>query len=790
MYFFLFRKRNKFFKSAKRSFQYTLFAIKLPHSDSKKDSDKRYISEKISIAEDFLNSLSGLKVPIILEISKENIGGEISFYIAIPKELISFIENQLTSFYPDIIINKVEDYNIFNPEGKNSFVFLKQKKNRSIPIKTYKELEVDSIASILNSFSKLKEKGEGLSFQIILKPAPGSIKRGIIQEIIGVKKGEVSEGRGELRVIARGFKEAIQGLGASEEPKQEKPRQVNEELLKSLQEKIAKTLFFANIRILSSAENELRAKEILNGMLGSFQQFSSPTRNSFVGTKPKNIRKFVFNYIFRVFNRQEASVFNSEELASLWHFPIQEKSAPQTKWAGSKQVAPPLELPNEGIVIGKSIFREEEKLFRIKSEDRMRHFYIIGQTGSGKSYMMTNMIIQDIKNGEGVCVIDPHGDLVEDILGYIPKERKDDVIFFNPTDLKKPLGLNMLEYDFNKPEQKSMIINELWDIFNKLYDMKQAGGPVFEQYMRNALLLVMSDKDEIGTLFDVQRVFVDDEYRARKLKKCKDPIVVEFWKKQAEKATGEHSLKDMSGYITSKFASFTSNDYMRPIIAQRKSAFNFREIMDNKKILLVSLPIGGIGDFNVSLLGLIFAGRIRMAAMSRIDIPPEQRTDFYLYMDEFQNFTTPSISSILAEARKYRLGLIMAHQYISQLDEKIREAVMGNVGTLVSFRIDIKDAEFLEKKFAPVFDFSDLIKLNNYNGITRTLSDNQPLNPFNFQTIEREKGDTELAKELIKMSQDKYGKDREEVEEDLLKRYVEEPDDEDDEDDDYNEDDY
>ena len=348
-------------------------------------------------------------------------------------------------------------------------------------------------------------------------------------------------------------------------------------------------------------------------------------------------------------------------------------------------------------------FSRENKTIRLSDDDRRRHLYVIGQTGVGKSVMIENLAVEDIKRGKGVCFIDPHGDAVEKILSLIPKGRVDDVIVFDPGDIWRPIGFNILEYDFDKPEQKTFIINEMVGILDRLYDLKTTGGPMFEQYLRNALLLLMEDApNEPATLVEVPRIFSDAAFRDRKLARITNPVVVDFWEKEATKA-GEAALANMTPYITSKFNNFIANDYVRPIIGQVKSAFNFRQAIDEGKILLVNLSKGRIGDINANLLGMIIVGKILMAALSRVDIEQEKRRDFSLFMDEFQNISTDSIATILSEARKYRLNLVIAHQFIAQLNEKIRDAVFGNVGSMAAFRVGAEDAEFLIKYFAPVF---------------------------------------------------------------------------------------
>jgi type IV secretory pathway TraG/TraD family ATPase VirD4 len=464
-------------------------------------------------------------------------------------------------------------------------------------------------------------------------------------------------------------------------------------------------------------------------------------------------------------------ILNSEEIASFYHFPISSTQTPRVNWLKFKEAPPPSDLPAEGLLIGESVFRGEKRPIRITDEDRRRHIYIVGQTGTGKSVFINNCVIQDIKAGKGVAIIDPHGDLAEKALGNIPSERMEDVIYFNPADIARPLGLNMLEYNFDRPEEKTFIVNEMQSIFDKLFD-QESMGPMFQQYMRNALLLLMEDApNEPATLVEVPRIFTDAEFRKRKLARIKNPVVIDFWEKEAVKAGGEASLANMTPYITSKFGNFISNDYLRPIIGQPKSAFNFREIMDSGKILIINLSKGKIGDINANLLGMVITGKLLMAALSRVDIADEKaRKDFYLYIDEFQNFTTDSISTILSEARKYRLNLTIAHQFVAQLTEKIRDSVFGNVGAQIVFRVGMQDAEFLIKQFEPVFDTNDLINIPNLNAYAKILIYGQPAKPFNFSEGFPPKGDPMLIEKLKEFSREKYGMARDTVETDIYKR--------------------
>ncbi|OGI21363.1 MAG: hypothetical protein A2808_01360 [Candidatus Moranbacteria bacterium RIFCSPHIGHO2_01_FULL_55_24] len=422
------------------------------------------------------------------------------------------------------------------------------------------------------------------------------------------------------------------------------------------------------------------------------------------------------------------------------------------------------------MLLGFNDYRGTETEIRITDADRRRHMYVVGQTGVGKSNFLQEMAKKDARAGKGFCFIDPHGDAIEDILASIPKERAEDVIVFDPADTGKPLGMNMLEYDPAHPEQKTFVINEMIGIFDQLYDMKATGGPMFEQYMRNAMLLVMEHPESGSTLMEIPKVLADENFRRMKLSHCENPIVRDFWQKEAEKAGGEAALANMVPYITSKLTAFISNDLMRPIIAQQKSAFNFRDVMDQKKILLVNLSKGRLGEINARLLGMIIVGKILMAALSRVDMPEEERSDFYLYLDEFQNVTTTSIAQILSEARKYRLVLVLAHQFIGQLKEEISKAVFGNVGSLISFRVGPDDAEFLEKQFAPVFSAQDLVNVDNYRCFVRLLLNNELTKPFNMKTYPPSNGNQEVANALKELSRLRYGRDASIVKSEILER--------------------
>ncbi|HEX5774963.1 MAG TPA: TraM recognition domain-containing protein, partial [Candidatus Paceibacterota bacterium] len=395
------------------------------------------------------------------------------------------------------------------------------------------------------------------------------------------------------------------------------------------------------------------------------------------------------------------------------------------------------------------------------------------QTGTGKTSFMKTLIEQDIKAGKGVCFIDPHGSDILQVLASVPPERYEDVIYFDPAHLDRPFGLNLLEYDPSHPEQKTFIVNELLAIFRRLYgDVPESMGPAFEQYFRNAALLVMEDPASGSTLMDIGRVLSNTEFRNLKLAKSGNPVVNQFWREIATQAEGEASLANIVPYITNKFDDFTANDFMRPIIGQQESSFRFRDVIDSKKILLVNLSKGRLGERNANLLGLILVGKLFMAALSRADDPRADSPPFYLYIDEFQNITTDSIPGILSEARKYKLSLTIAHQFLSQVDEKIRNAVFGNVGSMAVFRVGEEDAEFFEKQFAPVFKAGDFVNIENYHAYVRLLAGGVPQRPFSLRLLPPSAGTPEQIDDLRELSYLTYGRDRATIESAIQSRYL------------------
>lgn len=751
--------------------------------------------EEIGAMEQLLSTLSKIKINksflgrffydapcVSFEIANPSNSEEIFFYVAIAKKFRDTIEKQIHSYFPNASIEKVSDYTIFSPGSFTASAILELKNKYALPIKTYRNMNVDPLNEISNSLSKFKTEEEGAAIQLVISPARGGWQilgrtiahkmqqgkrlRDVHNDSFILKMGEeVSKGAGDLIGSVMASNKKVDNLERRENIQLTPEEQ---ELIKSIENKSSKAGFNVNIRLLTSADSQSRAEEILAQIENSFSQFENHGVNYFKVKKRVKSKNTSFDYIFRNFSQENSIILNTEEIASIFHFPISTTQTPKIKWLKAGAAPPPISIPAEGILLGYNDYRGEKTDIRLSDGDRRRHLYTIGQTGVGKSSFLQEMAKQDVKNGKGVCFIDPHGDAIEDILASVPKERAEDVIIFNPADSERPLGLNMLEYD--RPEEKSFVINEMISIFDKLYDLKQTGGPMFEQYARNAMLLVMEHPESGSTLMEIPKVLADEEFRRMKLSHCNNPVVKDFWIKEAEKAGGEAALANMVPYITSKLTTFISNDMMRPIIAQQKSALNFRKIMDEGKILLINLSKGRIGEINSHLLGMVIVGKILMAALSRVDMPENERRDFYLYIDEFQNVTTDSISQILSEARKYKLNLIIAHQFIGQLSEEISKAVFGNVGSMCVFRVGPEDAQFLEKQFEPIFTASDLINVNNYSNFAKLLINNDTTKPFNMNVYPPSVGNSEIPKYLKEMSRLKYGRDVNLVNREIMER--------------------
>jgi hypothetical protein len=779
-------------KDLSKELRMTVFEVTLPFAGAQEGAPEASFHDVMNAMERFYVGMipaEGAKLsqfgPIALELALSNFSNDIVFYMSVEEHMKDLFVKQLLGSFPMAKIEESPaDFNVFNEFGTSTASYGEVIGKFVYPIQLMDDGEKDPLTTIINAFTKIERDGEGAAVQIILYPETGNLiekmKFAMNQMRQGVPPSRatnipLSLGGGIAKTFTEFFHTELKG-----DKKDDNNAKDSDAISKAtalIEEKLKSSLVRANMRIVASAGTIDRANAIRTSIEAAFSQFNRPQG---AGIKFTQVEKGKLDELFHRFTYREVSdddalVFNTKELSCLYHLPlaVSQKDAPQLRTVKASSAPAPADLPHEGTLIGINKYRGEAREVRLTKADRLRHLYVIGQTGTGKSVFLKSLILQDVIAGNGACFIDPHGSDVQDVLAAIPKERLDDVIYFDPSYMERPYALNMLEFDPAHPEQKIFVVNEMFAIFRKLYSSSpESMGPAFEQYFRNATMLVMDDPESGNTLLDIPRVLADANFRNMKLARCKNPLVVQFWRDIATKTSGESGLQNMIPYITNKFDVFIQNDIMRPIIAQEKSSFNFREIMDQKKILLVNLSKGKLGEMNANLLGLIIIGKFLMAAMSRVDSFGTKLPDFYLYVDEFQNVATPSISAILSEARKYGLSLNLAHQFIAQLPEDIKGAVFGNVGNMVTFRVGTEDAEFLASQYAPIFKASDIMKIENLNAYAKILVDGKPVPPFNIALQFPPKGHPEMLEQLRNLSYLKYGRDRATVEEGIMKRYM------------------
>ncbi len=708
--------------------------------------------------------------------------GFVYLYAAVPVSLVEVVKQAIISAYPTARMEEVAEHNIFSPVGKLSGTVggeLSLKEPFAYPIATFQDIKRDTMESVLNALSTL-EKEDGAGIQILIRPADPNWAKTAKSVADEKRKGESKKSGGELaffwlKQIAMAFVKPPEDSGGSDKPDLSNMEQAT---LDAIDEKTRHPGYEVLIRVVASSNITQRSQAILANVVATFALFDAPGKNGFEFTPARDVDRFVTAYIMRFFPQTtNKNVLNSVELATLFHFPDQRNTpTSQLERQSSKQVDGPRNIPEEGMLLGYNIFRGVKKAIRLSLGDRQRHMYVVGQTGTGKSTFLENLALQDMLAGEGFAFVDPHGDTAEKLLAMVPRERTEDVIYFSPADMDYPMGLNLFEA--SSPEQKDFLIQEAINMLYKLYDPQHQGiiGPRYEHWFRNAALTLMADPKG-ATFIDIPKVFTDNKYAKQKLKFVKDQTVLDFWNKEMAQ-TSDYHKSEVLGWFVSKFGAFLSNEMMRNIIGQNKSALNLREIMDNKKILLVNLSKGKTGDLNSKLLGMIFVMQFQAAAMSRANIPESERKDFCLYVDEFQNFSTESFATIMSEARKYHLNLIVANQFTTQLSEEIRDAVFGNMGTIVSFRVGQNDVDALTRYFQPLFDGEDLLRVPNFNTVVRTLVHGVPTQPFSMATLPPlGNPNLQLAEALKQLSAAKYGRPRAVVEKEIFARLatIEEP---------------
>ena len=774
--------------------------ILLPRSDSKVDQEKRTekdFKEKVAVMEQLYRALWEVQnltiwqqlhywffryITISFEMYAQK--NQLTFYVVTQPDLASVVEKQITAFYPSAEVTIVKKTPDIWPKGSKMTAYnMIPGKSYMFPLRSYEQMQDDPLNGLANVISKLDE-GEVAGIQMVLMPSSSARWSRRTRQYASERfKGKSESPLRHVPVL--GTLLSIFGTvassmdtaapGASRGDAFVRMIQPEEELYKRMGEKAGMSFYFASIRVAGAGKTWRRSLEITNNLQVAFNAFKD-----IYGNYLCNRRMFIDFFplvwsapiIYKLWQRRlngflhSRSLLVEKELAGLFHFPDSRyNKIPIIEWISYRVLPPPPDAPAEGIVIGINKFRAQETPIRFLPTDRTRHHYIIGKSGTGKSALLSWMSRQDIKNNEGICIVDPHGDLVEDALAHTPKERAKDIIVFDPADMERPMGLNLLEA--KTPEEKDRAALDAMEIFIKLFG-NEIFGPRIQHYFRNGCLTLMDDEEEGATLIDVPRMFVDDEFQHYKVAKCKNPVVRSFWEHEIAK-TGAREKEEMIPYFSAKFGPFITNTTMRNIIGQPKSAFNIREVMDSGKVLLVNLSKGKIGDINAQLLGLIFVNKVNMAALSRADMLRDKRRRFYLYVDEFQNFVTDAFATILSEARKYELGLIMAHQYIGQLvgktsaygesSTKMRDAVFGNVGTISSFKIGAEDAEYMAKEYAPELSEQDVIGIPNFNCYNKLSINNVPSRPFSMATIWDESDRNEELAGLIKeYSRMKYGR--------------------------------
>ena len=790
--FIVYRNSMREAKNYERGLKMVPILIHLPPASDDIDGggrDKRDLTEEVlsqaqvmyniiasTSTKGFMSRIYGQRHVSFEIVARE---GLVYYYAVVPTVLTDTVRQAIAAAYPSARLEEVSEHSVFSKVGKASGTIggeFTLRKEFIYPISTYMESKRDASRALLNAVSSAGRE-DGVGIQFLIRPAYEKwTKRSIsAAEQIVKNKGE-KKSSGGSGLSARDVMQALWKPPEASDKKEfqaEKPLSAVEQAkVDAIQEKIRYPGYEVMIRVVVSSNTAARSQVLLKNIVAAFALFDSPSFNGFKFHLTKNVDELATAFIFRFFPQANSrDILNSVELATLFHLPDQ-NSIPtsQVKRQMSKQVDGPTEVMETGLLLGYNEFRGVRKPIRLADKDRRRHIHIIGQTGVGKSVLQENLAYQDMLAGRGFALVDPHGDLAEALLAKVPRDRVEDIVYFDPGDMSNPIGLNMFEFDH--PDQKDFLVQEAINMLYGLYDPGHTGivGPRLEHIFRNCALLLMADPAG-GTFVDVPKLLVDEQFRNAKLKYVTDRQVLDFWTKEFPASQRSNEAGDLISWVISKFGPFISNDAMRNIIGQTKSGFNFPEIMNNNKILLVNLSKGKMGDLNSKLLGIIFVMKFQAAAMARANIPEHERKDFTLYVDEFQNFATDSFETILSEARKYRLSLVLANQFMTQLKEELREAILGNVGTTITGRIGTTDAEIMVKRYTPVFTAEDLTKLPNFESVCVAQINGTPSAPFSMAWIPpMGEPNQQLSDALKKLSAAKYGRPRDQVERDISAR--------------------
>lgn len=794
-----YRKKARAEKNYERALKMVQIMIHLPPSSEDKDVGSRDIrdvtDETISQAQTMYNVIASTATKgfhsrlygqrhISFEIVAND--GLIHYYAAVPYVLLDSVKQAIMAAYPTARLEEVPEINLFSRAGRVSGTLggeLVLSKPYVFPLATYKDTKRDATGAILNALT-MATRGEGVGVQILLRPARDDWARKIDEQVQDIKDGKKGASSGRRSGVDWSyFGQILEALwkppvGSDKSDIKDTPTVsgTDQAKIEAMEEKARHSGYEVMIRLVASSASSARSQALLTSLISVFSLFSSPVGNSFKFEPARDIKEFITSYIMRFFPPERSSdILNTVELASIFHLPSQTNiPSAQVERQTFKEVDGPTQPMTEGLLLGYNVFRGVKKPIRLSENDRRRHVYVMGSTGMGKSVFLENLALQDMVAGKGFAFVDPHGDSAEKLLQMVPRERINDVIYFNPADMDNPIGMNLFEIDPHDPDPertKDYIISETMNMLYSLYDPNRQGivGPRMANIVRNAALLLM-DSPEGGTFMDIPKVLVDPEFTKPRIKYLKSQRAIDFWTKEWPQAQRSNDAGEVTSWVVSKWADF-ENTMMTNILGQLHSSLNLREIMDNKKILLVNLSKGSLGELPAKLLGMVFVMKFQAAAMSRANIPESQREDFCLYVDEFQNFATDSFESILSEARKYRLNLVVANQFMGQLIDKIRGAIMGNVGTYIIGRCGTDDVEEIVKMFQPVFQTEDLLYMPNYTAAVKMLINGAPTPPFSM-SLPAPMGhpNKELGESLKKLSAGKYGRPRQQVEAEIRSR--------------------
>ena len=751
----------------------TLLVLEIPRANDKSElAAEQLFASLHGILRDKkeLRVSGGKQEHLSFEIASVN--GQIRFYAWVPKTLQSFVEGQIYAQYPTVQIYQAEeDYT--EHERNHSVVYsteLATTASEFLPIRTFQNFEVDPLAGITGTLAKLESTGEELWIQVLVRPIADDWHSFSDRWISSIRNGSFSVfGKGGGLQWLAGLVEALWQPPEQGDAKDGAKKELSERdktRIAEAEKKATKMGYQVKIRLAYLGESQSSAKLHMQALVGTFKQFNSTNLNGFKSSRANYGKEFLEPYRRRAFS-EDGFILNIEELASVYHLPHTNVETPNIVWASSKTAEPPAKLPiitgndlsdDQISAFGVTNFRGINHQFGMLRYDRSRHVYIIGQTGAGKSGLLELFALSDVFHHQGYAIIDPHGDFAINNMKFIPGSRVKDVIYFNPADTAYPLGFNPLEV--TDPSQKTNISSEVIGVLKRMFG--ESWGPRLEYILRYTILALLDRPDT--TMLDITRMLTDKKFRKETLSYCTDTVVMQFWNIEFASWTDKFQAEAIAP-VLNKVGAFTANPIIRNIIGQPKSTFNIREIMDSGKVLIVNLSKGLIGEDNAAILGSFMVTKIQLAAMSRSDIPDiRDRRPFYLYVDEFQNFATDSFATILSEARKYGLNLTVANQYISQMNETVRDAVFGNVGTTISFRVSADDAPILSKQFEPNFEAADILQMHNRNFIINMVIGGEKVPAFSAKTLELPPAQADNTSTIIEHSRRMYSRNRSDVE--------------------------